>query len=77
MQTTLKEKVDELKKEKFSEQACYNFFGSLTENEIKFFLEQFQKPETLQLSAEQKKIIITYLEKMLQKIEEIKKQNNQ
>ncbi|MFA6105814.1 MAG: hypothetical protein WC725_04475 [Patescibacteria group bacterium] len=73
MQKTLKEKFVELVNNKFSEEACFNFFGNLNENEIKLMLENLSK-ENPSLNAEQRNFLQTYLEKLLEKIEEIKKQ---
>jgi hypothetical protein len=73
MQKTFQEKLTELANEKFSEQACYNFFGSLNEIEIKKMLEQLSINNFPLLNLEQKNFLVNYLEKILLKIEEIKK----
>ena len=74
MQKTLKEKLAELKKENFSEEDFLNFFGSLDENEINLMLEKLSKESFSFINTEQKKFLEAYLKKLLEKIEEIKKQ---
>jgi hypothetical protein len=69
---TLQEKLAELGKQRFSEQACYEFFGKLTENEIRLFREKLSSEAFSFLLPEQRSFIQNYLELLLEKIEEKK-----
>ncbi len=66
----LREKLDKLAKEKFSETANYEFFGSLNILEVERFIELLENNKVDGIPENIKEFVITYLKKLHEKLKE-------
>lgn len=66
----VQEKIKQLGKSNFSQEDCFNFFGGLNQEEIKFLLTKIRKQELKIPIPEIEIFLIDYLEKLNQKITE-------